>query len=93
MWQGANRIAANLLMIDRDEQTLKAYGQVVSELVDTSSDSDPGPGGSAGSTRIHGSLRTGTLVSGRHACGELHGRCKTGAQLHDGNGEQTGKRS
>ena len=48
MWQGANRIAANLLMIDRDEQTLKAYGQVVSELVDTSSDSDPGPGGSAG---------------------------------------------
>jgi lipopolysaccharide export system protein LptA len=38
MWQGANRIAANLIDIDRDEQTLHAIENVVSELVDNKSD-------------------------------------------------------
>lgn len=38
MWQGANRISANVIDIDRDEQTLHAVGNVVSELVDNSSD-------------------------------------------------------
>jgi lipopolysaccharide export system protein LptA len=38
MWQGANRISANLIDIDRDEQTLHAVGDVVSQLVDNSSD-------------------------------------------------------
>jgi lipopolysaccharide export system protein LptA len=38
MWQGANRIAANTLQIDRDSHMLHAAGNVVSELVDKSSD-------------------------------------------------------
>jgi lipopolysaccharide export system protein LptA len=38
MWQGANRISANVIDIDRDEQTLHAVGTVVSQLVDNSSD-------------------------------------------------------
>lgn len=34
MWQGANRLSANLIDIDRDAQSLHASGDVVSELVD-----------------------------------------------------------
>jgi len=34
MWQGASRIAANAIAIDRDQQSLHAVGDVVSELVD-----------------------------------------------------------
>ena len=34
MWQGADRIMGDVLDIDRDEQTLHAEGNVVSELVD-----------------------------------------------------------
>ena len=41
MWQGANRISANVIDIDRDEQTLHAVGGVISELVDNTSDDKP----------------------------------------------------
>jgi lipopolysaccharide export system protein LptA len=34
MWQGANRITADKIEINRDEQTLHASGNVVSELLD-----------------------------------------------------------
>ncbi len=34
MWQGGNRISAEHIVIDRDEQSLDAVGNVVSELVD-----------------------------------------------------------
>jgi lipopolysaccharide export system protein LptA len=34
MWQGANRISADKIDLDRDEQSLHAVGNVVSELVD-----------------------------------------------------------
>jgi lipopolysaccharide export system protein LptA len=34
LWQGANRIQADVVDIDRDEQTLHATGNVVSQLVD-----------------------------------------------------------
>ncbi|MFL6450832.1 MAG: LptA/OstA family protein [Bryobacteraceae bacterium] len=44
MWQGANRIRASVLDIDRDEQTLRAKGNVVSELTDTKKTDTPGPG-------------------------------------------------
>ncbi len=37
MWQGANRIAADEIDIDRDAQSLYAAGNVVSELVDNKS--------------------------------------------------------
>jgi lipopolysaccharide export system protein LptA len=37
MWQGANRISADRIDIDRDTQSLHASGNVVSELVDNKS--------------------------------------------------------
>ena len=41
LWQGANRISANLVEIDRDKETLHASGNVVSELVDRQPPTDP----------------------------------------------------
>lgn len=40
VWQGANRILSDSLDIDRDEQTLHAKGNVVSELLDKKSKPD-----------------------------------------------------
>ncbi|MBV8689814.1 MAG: hypothetical protein JOZ59_06905, partial [Candidatus Eremiobacteraeota bacterium] len=40
IWQGANRIAANRIDIDRDAQSLQAVGDVVSESVDNKSNDD-----------------------------------------------------
>src|SRR5579885_972891 len=37
-WQGANRVEAERLDIDRDKQILEAHGQVVSQFVDKSKD-------------------------------------------------------
>ncbi len=34
LWQGANRLQADVVDIDRDESTLKAHGSVVSQLMD-----------------------------------------------------------
>jgi lipopolysaccharide export system protein LptA len=42
MWQGANRITASVLDIDRDEQTLRAKGNVVSELTENKKSDPPG---------------------------------------------------
>ncbi len=42
MWQGANRISANTIEINRDEQTLHAVGNVISNLVDNKSSGDDG---------------------------------------------------
>ena len=43
MWQSANRISAESIAIDREEQTLRASGNVVSELVDNKDNSKPSP--------------------------------------------------
>ena len=43
IWQGANRISAEEIAIDRDTESLDANGNVVSELVDNKGSSDPGP--------------------------------------------------
>jgi lipopolysaccharide export system protein LptA len=40
MWQGANRISADRIDVDRDGQSLHAVGDVVSELVDNKSDAN-----------------------------------------------------
>jgi lipopolysaccharide export system protein LptA len=49
IWQGADRTAADTIDIDRDAQTLKASGSVLSELVDRTSDkgADSGVAGPA----------------------------------------------
>ncbi len=41
MWQGANRISAKVIDINRDDQSLNASGNVVSDLVDSKSDAAP----------------------------------------------------
>ncbi len=41
MWQGANRVTASVLDIDRDEQKLHAKGNVVSELTDANKADTP----------------------------------------------------
>lgn len=41
MWQGANRISADVIDIDRDAQALNATGNVVSELIDNKQVSGP----------------------------------------------------
>ena len=46
MWQGPNRLTAQRIDIDRDQQTLEAYGQVVNQLLDRSQ--SPGHGASKG---------------------------------------------
>jgi len=40
LWQGANRLEADIVEIDRDNDVLKAHGHVVSQLVDKGDD-DP----------------------------------------------------
>src|SRR5207249_5506400 len=51
IWQGANRIAANRIDIDRDAQSLHAVGNVVSESVDNkSNDSSQGQSNAAQAT-------------------------------------------
>jgi len=43
VWQGGNRTAANTIVIDRDEETFKATGSVVSELLDEKKSADNSP--------------------------------------------------
>lgn len=38
LWQGANRLAADIVDIDREEQTLHAQGNVINQLVDNTED-------------------------------------------------------
>jgi lipopolysaccharide export system protein LptA len=47
MWQGASRMAANVIAIDRDEQSLHGVGDVVSELVDNKQANQPQTNGAA----------------------------------------------
>jgi len=50
LWQGANRLEADTVEIDRDNSLLKAHGHVVSQLLDKAKDDpDPKGGGKAGS--------------------------------------------
>ncbi|MBV8551271.1 MAG: LPS export ABC transporter periplasmic protein LptC [Acidobacteriaceae bacterium] len=47
MWQGPNRVAAKVIDINRDDQTLLASGNVVSELVDNRQTNPPQPAADA----------------------------------------------
>lgn len=48
LWQGANRLTADAVDIDRDDNTLRAHGHVVSQLMDKKED-NAGPGKPASS--------------------------------------------
>jgi lipopolysaccharide export system protein LptA len=50
MWQGANRISANTIDIDRDAETLRATGGVVSQLVDNQAN-NPGNADDSGAAQ------------------------------------------
>ena len=58
LWQGANRISADSIDIDRDNEALHACGDVVSELVDNKS----GPDSSATSNPLFTTVRAPDLV-------------------------------
>ena len=40
LWQGANRLQADVVEIDRDNNTLKAHGHVISQLLDKAQEED-----------------------------------------------------
>lgn len=52
MWQGASRIAADVIEIDRDSQSLHAVGNIVSELVDNKQTQNSQANGAPGTTPI-----------------------------------------
>lgn len=66
LWQGANRIQANVIDIDRDNETLHATGHVISQLVDkqedTNSPAESASGGASAGVRLEPVVsKTGTI--------------------------------
>ncbi|MGD0499345.1 MAG: LPS export ABC transporter periplasmic protein LptC [Bryobacteraceae bacterium] len=51
MWQGANRIQADAIDLDRDKHTLAANGNVVTSLWDQPQDAQPAPSGTKGGSK------------------------------------------
>jgi lipopolysaccharide export system protein LptA len=64
MWQGANRISADKIEINRDDETLLASGHVVSELVDNKKTPAPaqGDGKSAPANPVYTTVKAPHLV-------------------------------
>jgi lipopolysaccharide transport protein LptA len=58
MWQGANRISATKIDIDRDSQSLHASGNVVSELMDNKSNSNSSTGSQPSNATTPGIVAT-----------------------------------
>lgn len=52
MWQGASRIAADMIEIDRDSQSLHGVGNLVSELVDNRQAQNSQPAGAAATNPV-----------------------------------------
>ncbi|MDQ2712461.1 MAG: LPS export ABC transporter periplasmic protein LptC [Acidobacteriota bacterium] len=52
MWQAGNRISGDEIAIDRDSQSLNAAGNVISELIDNKSKSDPAANRNAGGENV-----------------------------------------
>ena len=70
-WQGANRVEADRLDIDRERHVMEAHGKVVSQFVDKDKDdksrdakaTNPEPG----ACRFHSGARAGSGLHGRNA--------------------------
>ena len=65
LWQGANRLEADLVEIDRDSNTLKAHGHVISQLIDKAKDDPSGKSGAkpaAGKNATAQAARVFTIV-------------------------------
>ena len=60
MWQGASRISADSIEINRDAQSLNALGDVVSELVDNKQSDTPDAPASANTTATQKQTSTST---------------------------------
>ena len=67
IWQGANRISADSIVINRDQQSLAASGNVVSELVDNRKQSGPAITASAKAQRATPSTDPGAIYTVVHA--------------------------
>lgn len=77
VWQGGNRTAANTIVIDRDEETFKATGSVVSELLDEKKSTDnspaqakPADGSKAPVLKTASSITASSKTSGSKASGD-----------------------
>ncbi len=62
LWQGANRLEADTVEIDRENSVLKAHGHVVSQLLDKAQD---GSSREAGSTKPNASKKAATKQAAR----------------------------
>src|SRR5260370_15783605 len=58
LWQGANRLTADVVDIDRDDNILKAHGHVVSQLMEKEKKGSREPG--AGSQEKKGVRESGS---------------------------------
>ena len=75
VWQGANRVEADRIDIDRAAQAFEAHGKVVSQFIDKSKDADQSPKSSkAAPGCLHGGARAGSAVFRRHPHRSLPGR-------------------
>jgi lipopolysaccharide export system protein LptA len=81
MWQGANRLSAEKIDVDRDSQSLHAVGNVISELVDNKSDkSDAGGDGNSDMTEAASDPPIFTIINAP----ELNYRDDTRVALYSG---------
>jgi lipopolysaccharide export system protein LptA len=61
-WQGANRVQADKLDIDRQKQTMEAHGKVVSQFVDKNNGQGPVASGQAGSAPVFTVVRASDMT-------------------------------
>ncbi len=83
-WQGANRVSADKLDIDREKRILEAHGKVVSEFADKAKDDKSGP--AIVPTRAGENHRCGQSESAQRSAGGhrfYRGSCG-GSSLHGG---------
>jgi lipopolysaccharide export system protein LptA len=59
LWQGANRLEADVVEIDRDNNLLKAHGHVISQLLDKAQKDPPADDGSAAKAKTPAKSATG----------------------------------
>jgi lipopolysaccharide export system protein LptA len=60
LWQGANRLEADSVEIDRENSVLKAHGHVVSQLLDKAQDSTPDSNKAGGKAKANTSKKSAT---------------------------------
>jgi len=62
LWQGANRLQADVVDIDRDEGVMQAHGHVVSQLLDKNNDNAGKPGARPDTAPVYTVVRAPEMV-------------------------------